>query len=104
VLVVAAAACSTITPFDRGLSFAQRGQDLAAKEAFDEAIRRSPESAPAYANRGIVRARLGDLDGANEDYTKALALGSRDGDVSRSAPGSQRRPLRAGARRPMRSD
>jgi tetratricopeptide (TPR) repeat protein len=80
-LVVVAAACSTITPFDRGLSFAQRGQDLAAKEAFDEAIRRSPESAPAYANRGIVRAHLGDLDGANEDYTKALALGSRDSDV-----------------------
>ncbi len=81
VLVMGAAACSTITPFDRGLSLAQRGQDLAAQEAFDEAIRRSPESAPAYANRGIVRAHLGDLDGAYEDYTKAVALGSRDADV-----------------------
>ena len=81
VLTLVAVACSTVTPFDRGFALSQRGQDLAAKEAFDEAIRRSPDSAPAYANRGLVRARLGDLDGAIEDYTKAIALGSPDGEV-----------------------
>jgi tetratricopeptide (TPR) repeat protein len=78
-LVVVTAACSTTTPLDRGLALSQRGRDLAAAAAFDEEIRRAPESAAAYANRGIVRARLGDLDGAIADYTKVLALESRQG-------------------------
>jgi tetratricopeptide (TPR) repeat protein len=46
----------------------------------DEAIRRAPGSAEAYAERGSVRARLGDLDGAVADYTKVVALESRQGD------------------------
>jgi tetratricopeptide (TPR) repeat protein len=80
-LAAAMVACSTTTPLDRGISLAHQGRDLAARDAFDEAIRRSPESAAAYTNRGLVRARLGDLDGAIEDYTKAVALGSVGGDV-----------------------
>jgi tetratricopeptide (TPR) repeat protein len=78
-LVVVTAACSTRTPLDRGLALSERGRDLAATEAFDEEIRRTPDSAAAYASRGIVRARLGDLDGAIADYTKVLALQSRQG-------------------------
>jgi tetratricopeptide (TPR) repeat protein len=80
-LVVAAAACSTVTPLQRGVALSERGQDVAAVAAFDEAIRRSPESAPAYANRGVARARLDDLDGAIADYTKARELGAPAGEV-----------------------
>jgi tetratricopeptide (TPR) repeat protein len=79
-LVVATAGCSTTTPLDRGLALSERGRDLAAAAVFDEAIRRAPESAAAYAHRGLVRARLGDLDDAIKDYTEVLALESRRGD------------------------
>jgi Flp pilus assembly protein TadD len=81
-LVLAAAACSTtVTPLERGITLSQRGQDAAALAAFDEAIRRSPESAPAYASRGMVRARLGDVDGAIADYNRAHELGAPTDEV-----------------------
>lgn len=77
VLVLAVAACSTsVTPLQRGVALSQRGQDAAALAAFDEAIRQSPESAAAYAHRGVVRARLGDVDGAIADYDRAHKLGA----------------------------
>jgi tetratricopeptide (TPR) repeat protein len=76
-LVLAVAACSTsVTPAQRGGALSQRGQDAAALAAFDEAIRQSPESASAYAGRGVVRARLGDVDGAISDYDRAHKLGA----------------------------
>jgi tetratricopeptide (TPR) repeat protein len=76
-LVLAVAACSTsVTPLQRGIALSQRGQDAAALAAFDEAIGQSPESAPAYAHRGVVRARLGDVDGAIADYDRAHKLGA----------------------------
>ena len=79
---MAAAACSTtVTPLQRGVALSQRGQDGAALAAFDEAIRRAPESAPAYANRGMVRARLGDVDGAIADYGRARELGAPAAEV-----------------------
>ena len=78
---MAAAACSTVTPLQRGVALSQRGQDAAALAAFDEAIRHSPESAPAYANRGVVRARMGDVDGAIADYSRARELGAPAGEV-----------------------
>jgi tetratricopeptide (TPR) repeat protein len=77
VLVLAVAACSTsVTPLQRGVALSQRGQDAAALAAFDEAIQQSPESAAAYARRGVVRARLGDVDGAIADYDRAHKLGA----------------------------
>jgi tetratricopeptide (TPR) repeat protein len=77
VLVLAVAACSTsATPLQRGVALSQRGQDAAALAAFDEAIRQSPESAAAYAHRGVVRARLGAVDGAIADYDRAHKLGA----------------------------
>jgi len=77
VLILAVAACSTsVTPLQRGVALSQRGQDAAALAAFDEAIQQSPESAAAYARRGVVRARLGDVDGAIADYDRAHKLGA----------------------------
>jgi tetratricopeptide (TPR) repeat protein len=81
-LVVAAAACSTtVTPLQRGIAFSQRGQDAAALAAFDEAIRHEPGSARAHADRGVVRARLGDVDGAIADYDRARELGAPAGEA-----------------------
>ncbi len=50
----------------------------ASPTAFDEALQ---ASAAALANRGVARARLGDLDGAIDDYTRALDLAPGDGDI-----------------------
>ena len=81
-LAIAVAACSTtVTPLQRGVALSERGQDAAALAAFDEAIRHSPESASAYASRGVVRARLGDVDGAIADYNRARDLGAPAGEV-----------------------
>lgn len=81
-LIVAVAACSTtVTPLQRGVALSQRGRDAEALAAFDEAIRHSPDSAPAYASRGMVRARLGDVDGAIADYSRARELGAPAGEV-----------------------
>ncbi len=73
-LAVVLAACASPSAFERGLAHLGAGRDAEAKQAFDEAVRRTPTSPEAYTNRGIARARLGDLDGAIQDYTRALAL------------------------------
>lgn len=74
-LILAAAGCgSSVPPLERGLSLYDQGYYEAAVEAFDEAIRQSPRSAAAWANRGVARIRLGDLQGALADFTRALEL------------------------------
>src|SRR5438309_6397111 len=78
VLLVPLAACSSPTAFDRGLADLRAGRYAEAKAAFDEALQ---ASAAALANRGVARARLGDLDGAIDDYTRALDLAPGDGDI-----------------------
>jgi len=60
-IVILAAACSTVKPLDRGLALARQGQYREAREAFDEAIRRSPASSAAYSHRADVRMRLGEV-------------------------------------------
>src|SRR5438445_5577401 len=78
VLLVPLAACASPTAFDRGLANLRAGRYAEAKAAFDEALQ---ASAVALANRGVARARLGDLDGAIDDYTRALDLAPGDGDI-----------------------
>ena len=78
VLLVPLAACASPTAFDRGLANLRAGRYAEAKAAFDEALQ---ASAAALANRGVARARLGDLDGAIDDYTRALELAPGDGDI-----------------------
>src|SRR5881628_3723981 len=78
VLLVPLAACASPTAFDRGLANLRAGRYAEAKAAFDEALQ---ASAAALANRGVARARLGDLDGAIDDYTRALDLAPGDGDI-----------------------
>src|SRR5438445_11613157 len=78
VLLVPLAACASPTAFDRGLADLRAGRYAEAKAAFDAALQ---ASAAALANRGVARARLGDLDGAIDDYTRALDLAPGDGDI-----------------------
>jgi tetratricopeptide (TPR) repeat protein len=77
-VLVALAACASPTAFDRGLSHLRAGRSAQAQADFDEAL---GASAAALANRGVARARLGDLDGAIEDYTRALELAPEDADI-----------------------
>jgi tetratricopeptide (TPR) repeat protein len=78
VVLVALAACASPTAFDRGLAHLRAGRDAQARADFDEAL---SASAAALANRGVARARVGDLDGAIEDYTQALELAPEDADI-----------------------
>jgi tetratricopeptide (TPR) repeat protein len=52
----------------------QIGEHHSALLAYDEAIRRAPEAGVTYANRGILKDRMGDYRGALEDYERALEL------------------------------
>ena len=72
--VATLAGCSSTTPLERGLGLYDQGYYAAAAAAFDEAVARSPRSAPAWTNRGVARIRLGDVDGAIGDFSRALEL------------------------------
>ncbi|HYY06246.1 MAG TPA: tetratricopeptide repeat protein, partial [Candidatus Limnocylindria bacterium] len=78
VVLVPLAACASPSAFDRGLADLRAGRYAEAKTAFDAALH---ASAAALVNRGVARARLGDLDGAIEDYTRALELVPGDADI-----------------------
>src|SRR3990172_12035180 len=80
------AGCAARRPFDQGLAYFRQGQYAQARAAFDEALRVAPDSADAYTNRGITRVRLGDLDGAIEDYTRAAPLAPKDPHIPHNPP------------------
>jgi Flp pilus assembly protein TadD len=50
------------------------GKLQAASTHLDHAVTLVPDFAPAYANLGMVRRRLGDLDGAFEAYRQSLGI------------------------------
>ena len=52
----------------------QIGERHSALLTYDEAIRRASEVGVTYANRGILKDRMGDYRGALQDYEKALEL------------------------------
>jgi tetratricopeptide (TPR) repeat protein len=60
--------------FLNGLLQADLRQFPAAAQAFDAAIREAPAWADAVYNRGVVRGRLGDTDGAVADLQQYLAM------------------------------
>ena len=73
VVLLALAGCgSGMSALDRGLALARDGRD---------AIRRAPGPPAAWAQRGLVRARLGDLDGAIQDLTAALERAPVDAEI-----------------------
>jgi regulator of sirC expression with transglutaminase-like and TPR domain len=53
---------------------AEGGNYLAAVEIYDRVIEIDPECATAYGNRALIRANLGNKQGAIEDLRKAAFL------------------------------
>lgn len=72
------------------------GRDADALTAFDEAVHSDPEFGPTYANRGILRDRMGNYEAAILDYEQALTLDPELAD----GPHWLTRFLRNQARRP----
>ncbi len=67
---------------DLASAYFARGQ---AKDALDEvkqALNVRPDSAEAYALRGLIYAQLGEPGTADESFHKALSLAPHDGDVT----------------------
>src|SRR2546423_554748 len=60
------------TSFVDGVRLFREGYFASARDAFDVAVQLDPKSPAAWNNRAVTRARLGDLDGAVQDYTRAL--------------------------------
>jgi tetratricopeptide (TPR) repeat protein len=80
---VAFVSCASpaVTSFTDGVRLYREGHFAAARDAFDTAVRRSPQDPAAWNNRGVSRVRLGDLDGAVADYTAAMQLSPADAEI-----------------------
>lgn len=77
-------ACTTMpstTAYDDGVRLYREGSYASAKDAFETAVRLEPNNAAAINNRGVTKARLGDLDGAVTDYTRALQRTPGDAEI-----------------------
>jgi tetratricopeptide (TPR) repeat protein len=74
----------------------QMGKNDMALNVYDEAIRREQGFGVTYANRGILRDRMGDHQGALADYEMALKLAPETAE----GPGPMTRFLRNQADRP----
>jgi tetratricopeptide (TPR) repeat protein len=62
-----------------GLYYSNRGAELVQQQRYREAVAQldvavvlAPELAQAWANRGVARRRVGDFDGAEADYQRAI--------------------------------
>ncbi|MCD4709709.1 MAG: tetratricopeptide repeat protein, partial [Bacteroidales bacterium] len=55
---------------------AGQGQMVPALRLLDETLLEHPDEAVLYLNRGLVRELTGDLDGACEDWHRAIELGA----------------------------
>ena len=64
----------TYAHFQRGVSYARKGDFDHAIEDDSEVIKSSPREALAYNNRGFAWQRKGDLDHAIADYTQAIQI------------------------------
>jgi tetratricopeptide (TPR) repeat protein len=69
------------TAFDDGVRLYREGYYASARDAFDSAVRDDPRNATYWNNRAVAKVRLGDLDGAVQDYTQAMALAPQDAEI-----------------------
>jgi len=74
-------AASSTNAFYDGVRLYREGYYVSARHAFDSAILHDPKMVAAWNNRGVARVRMGDLDGAVIDYTRALQLAPGDAEV-----------------------
>jgi tetratricopeptide (TPR) repeat protein len=80
-LLLTACAANDMTAYYDGVRLYREGWYGSAKDAFDTAVVRNPANAAAINNRGVTKARLGDLDGAVVDYTLALRQTPQDPEI-----------------------
>jgi tetratricopeptide (TPR) repeat protein len=80
-LLLTACAANDMTPYYDGVRLYREGWYGSAKDAFDTAVARNPANAAAINNRGVAKARLGDLEGAVTDYTLALQRTPQDPEI-----------------------
>lgn len=71
----------SMRPAEKGQAFYNAGNYLFAADAFSEEIRRNPRSAGAWNDRAVARVRLGDLNGAIQDYNRAVELAPMDAEI-----------------------
>ncbi len=64
----------------RARTLMQLGRDKEALEAFNEVLKRDPNSAVSYANRGILQDRMGFYSQAIADYDRAIKMDPRLGE------------------------
>jgi tetratricopeptide (TPR) repeat protein len=57
---------------------AEQGQTVPALALMDESLQEYPDEALLYLNRGLIRELTGDLDGACEDWHRAIELGAEE--------------------------
>jgi tetratricopeptide (TPR) repeat protein len=86
------------------LGGAQRalGEDEAARQSFDEAVRLNPNQASAWIGTGLIAQRQGLLDEAIEDFSRGVAIqptGEHYLDLGRSLQQAGRLPEATGAYR-----
>jgi tetratricopeptide (TPR) repeat protein len=80
-LLLTACATPGLTAFDDGVRLYREGYYASARDAFESAVRENPHNAVYVNNRGVSKARLGDLDGAVVDYTRAMELTPADAEA-----------------------
>jgi tetratricopeptide (TPR) repeat protein len=61
--------------FNKGVDFSDREDQATAIACYTEAIRKNPDFAGAYFNRGVTYGRLGNDVKADADFAKAKELG-----------------------------
>ncbi|MBT7475987.1 MAG: tetratricopeptide repeat protein [Nitrospina sp.] len=64
----------------RARTLMQLGRDKEALEAFNEVLKRDPDSAVSFANRGILQDRMGLYPQAIADYDRAIKMDPRLGE------------------------
>lgn len=67
---------SSTAKLNKASVLAKQGQILTALSLLDETLVEDPDDALLYLNRGLVREMTGDLDGACEDWHRAIELGA----------------------------
>ena len=66
---------------EKGFTLKQKGQFEKALEAYNEAIRLSPDFFPAWFNKGVSLSKLGRNEEATEAFTQALRIDPNDSDA-----------------------
>ena len=77
-ILLAACVSPGYQAFEDGTRLYRDGYVLSSRHAFESVIRHEPRMPEAWNNRGVARARLGDLEGAVLDYTQAIQLAPDD--------------------------